>query len=100
MLEQRGTDLFLTKELALAVVEGQYNCSFIQKFPDSGKPGASSAAQLAVMTLIKAPDFQFAIGYELRKLRPAINVVKRVVLRDKALIAVVKPLLQESKTSG
>lgn len=80
MLEQRRTDLLLSKELVLALLEGRHRRSCIQKLADSCEPGAERASQPIRMNRIKAPGIQPLTNHEILKLDRSVNIMGGLML--------------------
>lgn len=97
MFEQQRTDLFLRKEFSVAIVDGCYRWSCIQKLVDSGEPETNWASQPIRMTFIQAPGSQPLADREVLKHSLSANVMTRVSLQDTRFIAVIKSLVIYSK---
>lgn len=90
MLEHRGKERFFQDRFSLAAVNGRHCPSCFQKLTKPGQPGTEGALRPTLMTLIRAPGFQFLIGHELMKLTSSVIVVSGLVLWDTTVMAVMK----------
>lgn len=98
MLQQQKRDLFLERELALAIFDGRQCRSCTQKLADSSEPGTKWASKLVWMTFTEALGSLPLTDHKLLKLSGTRNVMTELLFVDIALTTVIKSLWQSSKT--
>lgn len=87
------------KNFALAIVEGPHLRLCIQNVANSGEPGTKCASQLIWTVLVEALGHQPFTRHKLLKFSRTANVVTGLVLQGRALIAVMRSVMQDIKTS-
>lgn len=97
MLEHLGTKRFLKNRFSLAFAHGRYRRSCFQKCAASTEPDSDWTSQ-PIQTLIKSPESEVPRIHEFSVLSSSVSVRSELVLRDSETTAVMKLLVQYSRS--